>query len=53
MAAKQIIFNVDARRKLERGVNIVAEAVKTTLGLRAATWCWRRSSAPRPSPRTA
>jgi len=32
MAAKQIIFNVDARRKLERGVNIVAEAVKTTLG---------------------
>lgn len=32
MAAKQIIFDVDARRKLERGVNIVAEAVKTTLG---------------------
>jgi len=32
MAAKQIIFNVDARRKLERGVNIVAEAVRTTLG---------------------
>ncbi len=32
MAAKQIIFNVDARKKLERGVNIVAEAVKTTLG---------------------
>ncbi|NPV28958.1 MAG: chaperonin GroEL [Firmicutes bacterium] len=32
MAAKQIIFNVDARRKLERGVNIVAEAVKATLG---------------------
>jgi chaperonin GroEL len=34
MAAKQIIFNFDARRKLERGVNIVAEAVKTTLGPR-------------------
>jgi chaperonin GroEL len=32
MAAKQIIFNIDARRKLERGVNVVAEAVKTTLG---------------------
>ncbi|MDH7577088.1 MAG: chaperonin GroEL [Bacillota bacterium] len=32
MAAKQIIFNVDARRKLERGVNTVAEAVKATLG---------------------
>jgi chaperonin GroEL len=32
MAAKQIIFSVDARRKLERGVNVVADAVKTTLG---------------------
>ncbi len=32
MAAKQIIFDVEARRKLERGVNIVAEAVKATLG---------------------
>ncbi len=32
MAAKQILFDVDARKKLEKGVNIVAEAVKTTLG---------------------
>jgi chaperonin GroEL len=32
MPAKQIIFDVDARKKLERGVNIVAEAVRTTLG---------------------
>lgn len=32
MPAKQIIFDVDARKKLEKGVNIVAEAVKTTLG---------------------
>ncbi len=32
MPAKQIVFNVEARRKLERGVNIVGEAVKTTLG---------------------
>ncbi|HHY40623.1 MAG TPA: chaperonin GroEL, partial [Syntrophaceticus sp.] len=32
MPAKQIIFDIDARKKLERGVNIVAEAVKTTLG---------------------
>lgn len=32
MAAKQIVFDVDARKKLEKGVNIVAEAVKTTLG---------------------
>ncbi|AFV10647.1 60 kDa chaperonin [Thermacetogenium phaeum DSM 12270] len=32
MPAKQIVFDVDARKKLERGVNIVADAVKTTLG---------------------
>jgi len=32
MAAKQILFDADARKKLEKGVNIVAEAVKTTLG---------------------
>jgi chaperonin GroEL len=32
MPAKQIIFDIDARKKLENGVNIVAEAVKTTLG---------------------
>ncbi|MGB9791072.1 MAG: chaperonin GroEL [Thermacetogeniaceae bacterium] len=32
MAAKQILFDAEARKKLERGVNIVANAVKTTLG---------------------
>jgi len=32
MPAKQIVFDIDARKKLEKGVNIVAEAVKTTLG---------------------
>lgn len=32
MPAKQIVFDLDARKKLEKGVNIVAEAVKTTLG---------------------
>ncbi len=32
MAAKQIAFNVEARKGLERGVNTVAEAVKVTLG---------------------
>jgi chaperonin GroEL len=30
--AKQIAFNDDARRALKRGVDILAEAVKTTLG---------------------
>ena len=32
MPAKQLIFNEEARRALERGVNIVADAVKVTLG---------------------
>ncbi len=30
--AKQLAFNVEARRALERGVNTVAQAVKVTLG---------------------
>ena len=30
--AKLIEFNVDARRGLERGMNILADAVKVTLG---------------------
>ena len=32
--AKQIAFNEDARRGLERGMNILADAVKVTLGPR-------------------
>jgi len=32
MAAKQIVFSGDARRKLRNGVNIVAESVSSTLG---------------------
>jgi chaperonin GroEL len=34
MAAKQIVFDEDARRALERGANVVARAVKVTLGPR-------------------
>src|SRR4026208_3927 len=32
MAHKELRFNEDARRALERGVNAVADAVKVTLG---------------------
>ena len=32
MAAKQIIFDENARRALERGANLLADAVKVTLG---------------------
>src|SRR5213593_1678650 len=34
MAAKQIAFDENARRALERGANVVARAVKVTLGPR-------------------
>src|SRR5215211_3953595 len=32
MAHKELKYNVDARKSLERGVNILADAVKVTLG---------------------
>ena len=32
MAAKQLVFAEDARRRLKTGVDIVASAVATTLG---------------------
>ena len=32
MAHKELKFNENARRALERGVNVVADAVKVTLG---------------------
>ena len=34
MAAKDLRFDEEARRSLERGVNILADAVKVTLGPR-------------------
>ena len=32
MAAKEVKFNTEAREKMLRGVNILADAVKVTLG---------------------
>ncbi len=32
MPAKQLVFEEEARKSLKRGVDILAEAVKTTLG---------------------
>ena len=51
--AKQLVFDEEARRSLKRGVDALADAVKMTLGPRAATSCSTRSSARRPSPTTA
>ena len=43
--AKQIIYGEEARKALERGVNQLADTVKSPSAPRAATWCWARSSA--------
>ena len=50
---KQLMFSDEGRAALLRGVNIMAAAVKATWARRAATWSSTRSSAARPSPRTA
>ena len=44
--AKIIKRGEEARKALESGVNQLADTVKITLGPKAATWCWIRSSAP-------
>ena len=49
MAHKELKFNEDARRSLERGVNILADAVKVTLGPKGRTSCWTRGTARRRS----
>ena len=36
MSAKQVLFGDDARSRMLRGVNILAEAVKVTLGPKGA-----------------
>ena len=53
MAAKDVPFGGDARQRMLRGVDILADAVKVTLGPKVATWCSTRASAHRASPRTA
>ena len=45
MAAKQVLFGDDARSKMVRGINVLANAVKVTLVRRAATSCSTAPSA--------
>jgi len=46
MAAKEVKFSVDARDKMLRGVDILANAVKVTLGPKGnpSSWSSRTSS---------
>jgi len=48
MAAKDVIFGGEARARMVEGVNILANAVKVTLGPKGPTWCWSARSAPPP-----
>ena len=48
MAAKDVVFGGEARARMVEGVNILANAVKVTLGPRVAMWCWSARSAPLP-----
>ena len=42
--AKELKFDQDARNAILRGVNILADVVKVTLGPRAETSFWRNRS---------
>ena len=53
MAAKEVIFGDAARAKMVEGVNILANAVKVTLGPKAVTSYSSARSARQPSPKTA
>jgi len=44
--AKEIRFEQEARTAILRGVNILADAVKVTLGPKGETLSWRSPSGP-------
>lgn len=50
--AKEIKFNEEARRNLERGVDALANAVKVTLGPKGRNVVLEKNSAHRPLPTT-
>ena len=50
MAAKQLIFAEEARRKLKNGIDIVATAVVTTLGPKGRNVAIDRKFGAPPSP---
>ena len=51
MAAKDVKFDTDARNRMLKGVNILADAVKVPWARKAATWCSTNLSAHRASPK--
>ena len=53
MPAKQLKFSEDARARMLKGVNALANAVKVTLGPKGRNVVLEKSFVPRPSPRMA
>lgn len=53
MAAKIVKFNTDARDKMLKGVNVLADAVKVTLGPKGRNVVIQKSFGARARPRTA
>ena len=43
--AKMIVYGEDARKKLQSGIDQLANTVKVTLAPRAVMLCWARSTA--------
>ena len=52
MSAKDVKFGTDARERIVRGVDILANAVKITLGPKDATSFWTSRSVRHAPPRT-
>ena len=50
--AKDLLFREDARKKLEKGVNALADAVKITLGPKGRNVVLIRNTVLRPLPMT-
>ena len=53
MAAKDVVFGGEARARMLEGVNILANAVKVTLGPKGRNVVLERSFGAQPSPKTA
>jgi chaperonin GroEL (HSP60 family) len=52
MAAKEVKFGAEARTKMLEGVDILANAVKVTLGPKAAMWFSKNLLVPLGLPKT-
>jgi len=52
MAAKDVKFSTEARDKMLLGIDVLADAVKVTLGPKGRNWCLINHLAHRAFPKT-